>query len=188
MNRLGVADHPSPRGGQRFLEVDPLLLPLGPPPPVDAWLLGGEATEPYPAGIELAEAHVAAARRTVVAGALLRRQLQQQPGVRLAVNHPTLRHLPVLTPLPAEEVAEGLQEAGVLVEAPPSVAGLPGLTVLTVQWWHTSRQLRQLAAALSAVVAGEPPPAVDPDRRDRIAEDLPLPAASASPSIGTPSE
>lgn len=169
-NRLGsaenlstLADLAARLGASTHVEVDPFLagvLPLA------------ERFNPI---VDWPEASIepltSAATRACQAADALRRRLAQIRGVKFPIERPLGRTVTVILPIPAVPVVEALADAGTAVSA----AGFwEGALAVTLGWWHSRRQIDALAAAITALVAGFPPPPVPPDRFERIPDDLPL--------------
>jgi hypothetical protein len=112
-----------------------------------------------------------AASRARQAADALRRRLAQIRDITFPVERPLGRTITVILPIPAAPVIGALADAGTAVGTAEFWEG--GLSV-SLGWWHSRRQIDALVAAIAALVDGSPPPAVPPDRFDRIPDDLPL--------------
>ena len=169
-NRLGssenvaaLVDLAGQLGAEPHIEVDPWLAGMVDlPPPAKPIVLWPEAGSP--------PVLAAAARAQQAAGAL-RRRLAQIKGLTFPIEHPFGRTVTVVLPIPAVAVADIRASAGTTLN---TVEFWEGGLSMTVGWWHTRHQIDALAAAIGAIVSGDVPSPVPPDRFDRIPDDLPL--------------
>ena len=152
--QLGVTAH---------VEVDPLLL----------------ATARLPAGIQSivrwqssgSPIVKTAAARAQQGAEALRRRLAQIRGLMFPVERRLGRTVTVVLPIPADRVIDGLAALGTTLDR---AGWWEGGISMTVGWWHTRRQIDDLAAAIGSIVSDTDPVPVPPDRLDRIPDDLPL--------------
>jgi len=169
-NRLGssenvadLVDLAGQLGAEAHVEVDPGLAGLVDLPwqarPIVLWPEAGSPPV------------LAAAARAQQAAGALRRRLAQIKGLTFPIEHPFGRTVTVVLPIPAAAVTDALASSGTKLN---TVEFWEGGLAMTVGWWHTRHQIDALATAISAIVSGDVPSPVPPDRFDRLPDDLPL--------------
>lgn len=152
-------------GTSVWVDVDPYLLPLvAVPPPLHSlvrWHHAGTTLEQV-------------AARCRLAADSFRRRVTQIPRVKFVAEHQSGRAVSLITPVPGHQVVERLEEQGALVD------GIPvgeGVVIVCFGWWHTRRQIDQLANALAKTLGSRTVDGtsnlLDDDNFDRLPEDLP---------------
>lgn len=158
---VGLIDLASRWKSSVWVDVDPYLVGMVElPPPLRGlvrWDGAGSALD-------------RAGTRCRLAADSFRRRVTQIPRVRLTVERQSGRSVSVITPVPGQVVVQRLKANGALVDSLPLWGGV---VILWFGWWHTRRQIDQLASALTAAIEGESSSRIDDDNFDRLPEDLP---------------
>lgn len=145
-NMLGVIESPpSLDASRQIVELDPGLAPLVAAATAPIW--NGRAIvqwigDPRPVA-------VAASERAASAGEWLRRTARTYRGIT-PLSHSVARRIPLLLTEPRIRAETTVHE--VLIRT-PLVAGLPGLVVVEVEWWHRSPHLSAVLSYLSGTDA-----------------------------------
>lgn len=144
-----------------WVEIDPYLLALiDVPPPlrsVSSWDGAGEGLQQV-------------GERCRQAADAFRRRVGQIPSVKLAVAHQSGRAVSLITPIPGFQMSDRLESSGTLIDTLPL---WEGMVICWMGWWHTRRQIDQLAMALAHVIGGRDPEPIDEDEFERLPGDLP---------------
>jgi hypothetical protein len=144
-----------------WVEVDPYLLALieVPPPLRSASSWDGAGSGLRQVG-----------ERCRRAADAFRRRVGQIPSVKPAVAQQSGRAVSLITPIPGYQVSDRLESSGTLIDTLPL---WEGLIICWMGWWHTRRQIDQLAMALANVIGGRDPEPIDDDEFAGLPGDLP---------------
>lgn len=111
-----------------------------------------------------------AGERIRQAADFLRRRLRQIPRVELLSPVQLGGSVAVLLPIPAGPVLASWNQLGIAARG--EVAWEGGL-LMKIGWWHTRRQLAEMADSLASVMAGAGPTPVFSDQHLVVPDDLP---------------
>ena len=166
-NRFGVAEDLArlaalaAQGARVYVRLDPLLIDQCPLPPSLVALVDWPLRDPGP--------RQRAGWRLRLAADFLRRRLRQVPGVRFISPSQAGGTVALIVPVPARQVVMQLETAGArTVDAGP----WEGSLTMSCGWWHTRAQLSAVADATGAILQGNDPQPIPPDRFDRLPNDL----------------
>jgi hypothetical protein len=156
-----------------WVDVDPYLVPMVEIPEPLHGLVRWDRAVPWDL---TGKARERVAARCLLAADSFRRRVAQIPRVKFVAERQSGRAVSLITPLPGEQVVQRLEANGALVDILPI---WEGVVIVWLGWWHTRRQIDQLATAVADAVDGAKTfgrissNPIDEDDFDRMPGDLP---------------